>query len=82
LTGNNPGIRTVLSIPLSNRELRISLSESYSFLILPVFIHHIHKTNKTAKRTEKPDGKPVLCQRTFSSDFLAVFYPVKLRSLT
>jgi hypothetical protein len=34
------------------------------------------------KKTDKPDGKPVLCQRAFSSDFLAVFYTVKLHSLT
>jgi len=34
------------------------------------------------KKTEKPDGKPVLCQRTFSSVFRAVFYTVKLHSLT
>jgi len=32
-------------------------------------------------KTDKPDGKPVLCQKTFSSVFLAVFYTVKLRSL-
>jgi len=29
--------------------------------------------------TENPDRKPVLCQRTFSSVFRAVFYTVKLR---
>jgi hypothetical protein len=29
-------------------------------------------TEKT-KKTDKPDGKPVLCQRTFSSVFRAVF---------
>jgi hypothetical protein len=33
-------------------------------------------------RTDKPDRKPVLCQRTFNSVFRAVFYTVKLRSLT
>ena len=26
------------------------------------------------KKTDKPDGKPVLCQRTFSSVFRAVFF--------
>jgi hypothetical protein len=48
-------------------------------------IHHIHqhkKTYRTDKKTDKPDGKPVLCQRTFSSVFRAVFYTVKLHSLT
>jgi hypothetical protein len=39
-------------------------------------------TELTKKKTDKPDGKPVLCQRTFSSVFRAVFYKVKLHSLT
>jgi len=34
------------------------------------------------QKTNKPDGKPVLCQRTFSSVFHAVFYTVKLHSFT
>jgi hypothetical protein len=46
-----------------------------------VFIHHSH-THKKTRRTDKPDGKPVLCQRTFSSVFHAVFYTVKLHILT
>ena len=36
LTGNNSGLRTVLSCRLSHRELRRSLRESHSFLTLPV----------------------------------------------
>ena len=40
------------------------------------------KTHRTDKETDKPDGKPVLCQRTFISVFRAVFYTVKLHSLT
>jgi hypothetical protein len=36
------------------------------------FIHYSH-THKKTHRTDKPDGKPVLCQRTFSSVFRAVF---------
>jgi len=36
LTGNSVGLRTVLSSPLSHRELRSSLRESHSFLSLPV----------------------------------------------
>jgi hypothetical protein len=40
-------------------------------------------TELTKKMSEKPDGKPVLCQRTFSSVFRAIFfYTVKLHSLT
>jgi len=34
---------------------------------------HTHKkTHRTDKKADKPDGKPVLCQRTFSSVFPAV----------
>jgi hypothetical protein len=40
-----------------------------------------HRTVKK-KKTDKPDGKPVLCQKTFRSVFRAVFYTVKLHSLT
>jgi len=36
LTGNNAGLRTVLSSRLSHRELRSSLKESHSFLSLRV----------------------------------------------
>jgi hypothetical protein len=39
-------------------------------------------TELKKKTTDKPDGKPVLCQITFSSIFRAVFYTVKLHSLT
>jgi len=49
------------------------------------FIHHSHthkKTHRTDKKAYKTDGKPMLCQRTFSSVFRAVFYTVKLHSLT
>jgi len=43
------------------------------------FIHRSHahkKTNRNDKKkiTDKPDGKPVLCQRIFSSVFRAVFF--------
>ena len=31
-------------------------------------------TELTKKKTDKPDGKPVLCQRTFSSVFRADFF--------
>jgi len=31
-------------------------------------------TELTTKKTDKPDGKPVLCQRAFSSVFRAVFF--------
>ena len=52
------------------------------------FIHHNHTHKKRdkidKKKTDKPDGKPVLCQRKFSSVIRAVFlfYTVELQSLT
>ena len=39
-------------------------------------------TELAKKKTDKHGGKPVLCQRTFSSVFRAVPYTVKLHSLT
>ena len=138
LTGSSAGHRTLLSSHLSHRELRSSLREPYSFLILPdditmassqgtsvssnsfsrglshdtfLFKYHflLHilrflfffsdnimadvasKQQKTAlflstivtrtrrhteltKKTDKYDGKRVLCQRTFSSVFHAVYF--------
>jgi hypothetical protein len=41
------------------------------------FIHHSHthkNTHRTDQKTDKHDGKPVLCQRTFSSVFHAFFF--------
>ena len=61
LTGNTADLRTVLSSRLSYRDLRSSLRESHSF----VFIHDSH-THKKTHSTDKLDGKPIQCQRTFS----------------
>jgi hypothetical protein len=136
LTGNSAGLRTVLSSRLSHRELRSSLRESHSFLILPadttmassqgtfvssssvsrwtshdIFLFNYHfllhilrflfsfsdnimadvasKQQTTAlflstivtctrrrteltKKTDKRDGKLVMCQRTFISVFRAI----------
>ena len=44
------------------------------FLFTKVTRKRRHRELK--KKTDKPDGKPVLCQRTFSSAFRAVFYTV------
>jgi hypothetical protein len=41
----------------------------------------VTRTRRHTELTKKPD-KPVLCQRTFNSVFRAVFYTVKLHSLT
>jgi hypothetical protein len=54
-----------------------------SSVYLPTPLCHTQKkTHRTDKKTDKPGGKPVLCQRTFSSVFREVFYTVKLHSLT
>jgi hypothetical protein len=39
-------------------------------------------THRTGKKTNNPDGKPVMCQRTFISVHVQFFYTVKLHSLT
>ena len=51
-----------------------------SFLSTIVTCTRIH--TELTKKTDKHDGKPMLCQRTVSSVFRAVFYIVKLHSLT
>jgi hypothetical protein len=143
LTGNSTGLRTVLSISLSHRELHISLRESHSFFSLtaqttmassqgtqtqhnflavhsadehrmiyslsnntsystfyaffssfrikfwpmwlanskrqPCFYppqSHAHEDTQNWQKPDKPDGKPVLCQRTSSAVFHAVFTPL------
>jgi hypothetical protein len=40
------------------------------------------RLTKNTKRTDKPDGKPVLFQGTFSSVFVQFLYTVKLHRLT
>ena len=48
-----------------------------------IVIHTRRHTELTKKKKiDKPGGKHVLCQRTVSSVFRAVFYAVKLHSLT
>jgi hypothetical protein len=43
-------------------------------LFLSTIVTRTTRHTELTKKSEKPDGKPVLCQRTFSSDFCAVFY--------
>ena len=52
------------------------------FLSTIVTRTRIHTELTKKKKTDTPDGKPVLCQRTFSSVFRVVFYTVKLHSLS
>jgi hypothetical protein len=52
-------------------------------LFLSTIVTRTRRHTKLTKKTDKPDGKPVLCQKTFSSFFRAVFfYTVKLHNLT
>jgi hypothetical protein len=50
-------------------------------LFLSTIIIRTRRHTELTKKSDKPDGKPVLCQRTFNSIFRAVFYTVKLHSL-
>ena len=51
-------------------------------LFLSTIDTRTRRHTELTKETDKPGGKPVLCQRIFSSIFRAVFYTVKLHSLT
>jgi len=51
-------------------------------LFLSTIVTRTRRHTELTKKTDKPDGKPVLCQRTFISVFRAIFYTVKLHSLT
>jgi len=50
-------------------------------LFLSTIVTRTRRHTELTKKNDKPDGKPVLCQRIFSSVFRAVFYTVKLYSL-
>jgi len=42
-------------------------------LFLSTIVTRTRRHTVVKKKTDKPDGKPVLCQRTFSPVFRAVF---------
>jgi len=42
-------------------------------LFLSTIVTRTKRHTELTKKTDKPDGKPVLCQRIFSSAFRAVF---------
>jgi len=52
----------------------VASKQQKTALFLSTIVDKNKKTHRADKRTDKPDGKPVLCQRTFSSVFLAVFF--------
>jgi len=52
------------------------------YLLLSTIVTRTRRHTELTKKADKPDGKPVLCQRTFSSVFRAGFLQVKLYRLT
>jgi hypothetical protein len=50
----------------------VASKQQTTALFLSTMVTH-KKTHRTDKKAEKPDGKPVLCQKTFSSVFRADF---------
>jgi len=51
----------------------VASKQQTTALLLSTIVTHTRRHAELAKKPEKPDGKPVLCQRKFSSDFRAVF---------
>jgi hypothetical protein len=50
----------------------VASKQQATALFLSTIVTHTG-THRTDKKTDKPDGKPVLCQRTLSSVFRADF---------
>jgi hypothetical protein len=59
----------------------VASKQQTTALFLSTTVTRTRRHTELTKKTDKPDGKPVLCQRTFSV-FRAVLYTVKLHSLT
>jgi hypothetical protein len=60
----------------------VASKQQTTALFLSTIDTRTRRHTELIKKTDKPDGKPVVCQRTFSLVFRAVFYTVKLHSLT
>ena len=56
----------------------VASKQQTTALFLYTIVARTRRYTELTKKTDKPDGKPALCQRTFSSVFRAVF----LHSLT
>jgi hypothetical protein len=59
----------------------VASKQQTTALFLSTKVTRTRRHTELTKKTENPDGKPLLCQRTFSSVFRAGFYTVKLHSL-
>jgi len=60
----------------------VASKQQKTTLLLPTMVTRTRRHSEVTKKTDKPDGKTVLCHRIFSSVFRAVFYTFKLHSLT
>jgi len=52
----------------------VASKQQTTALFLSTIITHTRRHAELTKKTDKPDGKPVLCQGTFSSVSHAVFF--------
>jgi len=59
-----------------------SKQQTTAWFLFTIVTRTRRHTKLKKKKTDKPVGKTVLCQRTFSSVFRTFFYTVKLHSLT
>jgi len=60
----------------------VASKQQTTALFLSTIVTRTRRHTELTKRNDEPDGKFVLCQRTFSSGFLAALYTVKLHSST
>jgi hypothetical protein len=61
----------------------VASKQQTAALFLSTIVTRTRRHTELTKKTDKPDGKTVLCQTAFSSVFRAVFFnTVKLHSLT
>jgi len=51
----------------------VASKQQTTALFLFTIVTRTKRRTELTKKTDKPDGKPVLCQRTFSSVFRAAF---------
>jgi len=52
----------------------VASKQQTTAMFLSTTVTRTRKHTELTKKTDKPDGKPVLCQRIFSSVFRAVFF--------
>jgi hypothetical protein len=51
----------------------VASKQQTTALFLSTIVTRTRRHTELTKKADEPDGKPVLCQRTFSSVFRAVF---------